>query len=84
MKLFLICLFILGCYCSERIENASITDCGKIQIGVNLYLKKIEVEYPANIDKVYFLVNDRDEIISGASTIYSVGKTTETTSTIMK
>jgi hypothetical protein len=74
-----VCIFILGC--SERIDDASTVDCGKVKIGNNLYLKKIRV---GSLDKVYFLVNERDEIISGTSGTYRVGKVEVSVSSVTK
>jgi mRNA-degrading endonuclease RelE of RelBE toxin-antitoxin system len=60
--------------CQQRIENQSIKDYGKKQIGENLYIKKVLV----GEDRVYFLVNEKDEVVTGTSTSYTVsnGKST--------
>lgn len=54
--------------CVSRIENQEVEDYGQKQIGPNLYLKKVLV----GSDRVYFLVNEKGEVVSGASTSYTV------------
>ena len=77
-----ICIFIFGC--DERIDKATSIDCGKIQIGENLYLKKILIRSNSGCDNVYLLVNGKDEIVSGTSNTYQVGKTFVTVASITK
>ena len=69
-------LLILACIlisCQTKIQNDTINDAGKRQIGENLYLKKIYV----GSDRVYILVNEKDEVVGNTSTSYTVhsGKT---------
>jgi hypothetical protein len=74
MKIILCCLMLFLC-CTSHIENQSIHDMGKKQIGEHLYLKKLFIGHE---DRVYILVNENDEIVSGnVSTSYIVhtGKT---------
>ena len=69
MKLTLLVLSLLFISCSEDVEKATISDCGKKEIGKGLYLKKIKI----NGDRIYMLVNDKNELINGnTSTHYTV------------
>jgi len=70
MKYFLLILTCLLVACGRtNIEHNKIYDAGKKQIGNNLYLKKMYV----GRDRVYILINEKDEIISGlTSTSYTV------------
>jgi hypothetical protein len=73
MKYFLL-LALTFCFCSGRIDNTKIEDFGKVQIGTNLYLKKIKLGGGFSTDRVYILVNGNDEVIAGTTTVYRVGK----------
>jgi hypothetical protein len=50
----------------------TVFDCGKIQIGDNVYLKKIIIDSDQSEEKVYIVVNEKDEIVSGCSTTYTI------------
>jgi hypothetical protein len=63
----ILALFFISC--SRDIGKASITDCGKKEIGKGLYLKKIMV----NKDRIYLLVDENNKLISGnTATSYTV------------
>jgi hypothetical protein len=58
-------IIILACFitsCKTNITDNKITDAGKKQVGPNMYLKKIYV----GVDRIYILVNEKDEIIAGS------------------
>ena len=80
MKIFIVVALALFIGCSGRIDHAQIVDQGKVQIGPNLYLKKLIVIGGAASDKVYVLVNDQDELVAGTSATYQVGKFPQSTS----
>ena len=69
MKLTLLVLSFLFISCSSSIEKANVYNYGKKEIGKGLYLKKIKI----NGDRIYMLVNDKNELINGnTSTHYTV------------
>lgn len=54
--------------CSSRMEDQSIEDKGKLQIGVGVYLKKFNVSnHGYGYDRVYLLVDENDKLISTVS-----------------
>jgi hypothetical protein len=78
----LVMLFVMiGCETRRMdVGDTTIEDCGKLKVGINLYLKKVVInEY----DKVYFFVDEKDNLISGASASYMQGKVQKSVSTVI-
>ena len=78
MKTIIFLALLVLVSCSGNIENKTVTDCGKKQIGDNLYLKKLSIAG----DRIYLLVDENDRLISGnTATSYTVstGKNHRTT-----
>jgi len=83
-KLLLAFVILIVVGCSRRIDNATVIDQGKVQISDSLYLKKISVKSDDFVDNVYFLVNERDEIVSGSTNVYFAGKVSKSVTSIVK
>lgn len=60
MKILMGVLALFFVFCSGSIDNASVKDRGKVEIGEGLYLKKLSV----NGDRIYLLVDSNDKLIS--------------------
>lgn len=62
MKLKILAAVFVSCFvfCSGNIDNASVKEKGKVEIGEGLYLKKVTVEG----DRIYLLVDANDKLIS--------------------
>lgn len=74
--LIFVSIIMLACIsCRTDITEDNLKDAGKKQVGPNIYLKKLYV----GTDRIYILVNEKDELISGSiNSSYTVtqGKTT--------
>ena len=83
MKILIIMICLLTLNCVRRIENVTIRDYGKQQIGENVFIKKL---YLSDGDRVYLLVDRNDKFISStvnASITISSGKSSRNESYVV-
>lgn len=78
MKIFKIATLVsivvmLSCTIEKKMEDCTIQDMGKIQIGDDVYLKKLQIGrgWENTPDRVYFLVDGNDKLIYSNTTVNS-------------
>jgi len=80
-------VLLISCAQEPRMEDCDIRDCGKTQIGDNIYLKKLNIDRGTQLydDRVYLLVDSTDKLISDITNVSSLdGKVQSTKTFILK
>lgn len=80
-------VLLISCAQEPIMEDCDIRDCGKTQIGNNIYLKKLNINRgrQLNDDRVYLLVDSTDKLISDITNVSSLdGKVQSTKTFILK
>lgn len=64
---------MLSCTIEKKMEDCTIQDLGKIQIGDDVYLKKLQIGrgWGDTPDRVYILVDSNDKLVSSNTTVNS-------------
>ena len=85
--LLLVFAIFIACFPEPRMEECGVKDCGRTQIGDNIYLKKLYIDRGTlyNRDRIYLLVDSTDKLISNTSKIdIQDGKVQSTKTFIVK